>query len=81
MVCYQVLRHPSEDGTSSTGKHLPAKAHISKFNELTEAKVTEMTSSKVDETALAILNSQGSRGITTVYLQRNIIFDIQVDPY
>jgi len=33
IVCHQVLRHPSEHGTSSMGKHLLAKAHIAKLNE------------------------------------------------
>jgi CheY-specific phosphatase CheX len=37
------------------GKHLLAKAHIAKLNELTEAEVTELTNSTVDKTALAIL--------------------------
>jgi len=60
IVCHQVLRHPSELGTSSMGKHLLAKAHIAKLNELTESEVTELTSSTVDETALAILRRQGS---------------------
>jgi hypothetical protein len=32
IVCDQVLRHPSEYGTSSMGKHLLAKAHIAKLN-------------------------------------------------
>jgi len=81
IVCHQVLLHPSEHGTSSMGKHLLAKAHIAKLNELTESEVTELTSSTVDETALAILKRQGSRGITIVSSQRKIIFDIQVDPY
>jgi len=35
IVCHQVLCHPSEHGTSSMGKHLLAKAHIAKLNELT----------------------------------------------
>jgi len=60
IVCHQVLRHPSEHGTSSMGKHLLAKAHIAKLNELTGSAVTELTSSTVDETALAILKRQGS---------------------
>jgi hypothetical protein len=30
IICYQVLRHSSEHGTSSIGKHLLAKAHIAK---------------------------------------------------
>jgi len=30
IVCHQVLRHPSEHGTSSMRKHLLAKAHILK---------------------------------------------------
>jgi hypothetical protein len=81
IVCHQVLRHPSEHGTSSMGKHLQAKAHIAKLNELTESEVTELTSSTVDETALAILKRQGSRGMTIVSSQRKIIFDIHVDPY
>jgi hypothetical protein len=81
IVCHQVLRHPSEHGTSSMGKHLLAKAHIAKLNELTESEVTELTSTTVDETPLAILKRQGSRGITIVSLQRKTIFDIQFNPY
>jgi len=60
IVCHQVLRHPLQHGTSSMGKHLLAKAHIAKLNELTESEVTELTSSTVDETDLAILKRQGS---------------------
>jgi len=63
------------------GKHLLAKAHIAKFNELTESEVTELTSSTVDETALAILKRQGRRAITIISLQRKSIFDIQLNPY
>jgi len=81
IVCHQVLRHPSEHGTSSMGKHLLAKAHIAKWNELTESEVTELTSSTVDETALAILKRQGSRGITILSVPRTMIFDIQLNPY
>ena len=60
IVCYQVLCHPSAHGASSMGKHLLAKAHIAKLNELTESEITELTCSTVDETALAILRRQGS---------------------
>jgi hypothetical protein len=81
IVCYQVLRHPLERGTSSMGKHLLAKAHIAKLNQLTETEVTELTSTMVDETALAILKRQGSRGITIVSAQRKIRFDIRFDLY
>jgi len=63
------------------GKHLLATAHIAKLNELTETEVTELTSTSVDETALAILKRQGSRGITIVSMQRKIRFDIQFNPY
>jgi len=49
--------------------------------ELEESEVTELTTLTVDETALAILKRQGSRGITMASSQRLIIFDIQVDPY
>jgi len=76
IICHQVLCHPSEHGTSSMGKHLLAKADIANLNEITESEVTELTSSTVDETALAILKRQGSRGITIVSLQRKIRFDI-----
>jgi hypothetical protein len=58
-----------------------AKAHIAKLNKLTETEVTELTSSMVDETAVAILKRQGSREITMVSLQRKIWLDIQFDPY
>jgi hypothetical protein len=57
------------------GKHLLAKVHIAKLNELTESEVSELTSTSVDETALAILKRQGSRGITIVRMQKKFIFD------
>ena len=60
------------------GKHLLAKAHIAKLNESTVSEVTESNSSKVDETALAILKRQGSRGIPIVSSQRKIKLTIQV---
>jgi hypothetical protein len=81
IVCHQVLRHPSEHGTSSMGKYLLAKAHIAKLNQLTDSEVAELTSTMVDETALAILKRQGSRGITIVSLQRKLRFNIQFNPY
>jgi len=62
------------------GKCLLAKAHIANLNELTELEVTELTSSTVNATALAILKRQGSRGITIVSSHRKFIFDIHVDP-
>jgi len=65
-ICHQVLRHPWEHGTSSMLTHLMGKAHIAKVNEFTESKVSELTSSTVDETALVILKRQWSRGITIV---------------
>jgi hypothetical protein len=68
IVCHQVLRHPSAHGTSSMGKHLVVKAQIAKLNELTVSEVTALTSTTVDETALAILNRHASRGITIVFL-------------
>jgi len=66
IVCNQVLHHPLEHETRSMVKHLQAKAHIAKFNELTESKVSELTITPADEPALAILKRQGSRGITIV---------------
>jgi len=81
IVCHQDLHHPSEHGTSSMGKYLLAKAHIAKLNTSTESEVTELTSSTVDQTALAILKRHASRWITIVSLQGKIIFDIQFNPY
>jgi len=66
IICHQVLRHPVEHGSSSTGKHLKAKAHIAMLNKLTVSEVTELTSSTVDERALPIMMMQGTRGITIV---------------
>jgi hypothetical protein len=63
------------------GKHLLAQAYIAKLNELTESEVTELTSWTVDETALAMLKRQGSRGITIISVLRKMIFDIQLNPY
>jgi len=76
IFCHQVLRHPSEHGTSSMGKSLLANAHIAKLNESKESEVNQLTSTTQDETALAILKREGSRGITIVSLQRKCRFDI-----
>ena len=76
IVCHHVLCHPSEHGTSSMGKHLLTKAPVVKLNELTVSEVPDLTSSMVNETALAILKRQGSRGIPVVSSQRKIIFGI-----
>jgi hypothetical protein len=81
IVCHQVLRHASDHGTSSMGKHLLAKAHITMFNELTKSEVTELTSTTFDETALAIMKRQGSQRITIASLQSKFRFDIEFDPY
>ena len=78
IICHQVLRHLSEHGISWMGKHLQPEAQIAKLNKWTVSKVTELTGSTVDETALAILKRQGSRGIPIVSLQRKFIFYIYV---
>jgi len=69
IVCHHVLRHLSEYGTSSMGKHLQAKAHITKLNKLTVSEVTKLNCSTLDETALAMLMQKGCRGILIVSLQ------------
>jgi len=60
------------------GKNLLAKAHFVKLNEIKGSEVTELSSSTVDETALAILERQGSRGIPIVSSQRKFKFTIDV---
>jgi len=55
IICHQVLRYPSGHGTSSLVKHLLAISHIAMLNNLTEWEVTALSSSTVDETALAIV--------------------------
>jgi hypothetical protein len=61
-------------------KYLRAKAHIAKLHELTESEVSELISTTVDITALAILKRPGSRGITIVRMQKKFIFDSLVVP-
>jgi hypothetical protein len=80
IICHEVLCHPSEHWTSSMRKHLLATAHIGKLNKLRESEVTELTSSTVDETALAILKSPGRRGSTIVSSQSKFICDIPLTP-
>jgi len=80
IVCHQVLRHPSEHGTSSMGKHLLAKAHFAKLNKLTESEVSKLTSTTIDETALTILKWQGICGISMVRLQKKFIVDNSILP-
>jgi len=78
ILCHQVLRHASEHGTSSKGKHWLAKTHIAKLNKLTESENTSLTSSMVDGTAWANLRRQGSRGTTIESSQRKFTLDVQV---
>jgi hypothetical protein len=59
-------------------KHLLAKAHIAKLNELTVSEVTELSSSTVDRSALPILKRPVSRGIPIESSHRKIQFTIQV---
>jgi len=68
-ICHQVLRHPAEHATYSIRIHLLATVHCAMLNELTESNDSELTTSIVDETALAILKQQGSWGITVVSWQ------------
>jgi hypothetical protein len=77
IVCHQVLSHPSGHGTGSMEKHLMAKMHIAKLNKLTKSAVSQLTSSTVDETTLAILNRQGSCVITIVSWPKKLIFDCE----
>jgi len=78
IICHQVLQHQSKHGTSSMGKQVLAKACIAKLNEITESEVTKVTTSTVDETALAILKRQWSRRITIVCSQRKFVFNIKI---
>jgi len=80
IVCHKVLCHSLAHGISSMGRNLLAEAYIAYLNSFTELEVTELTSSTIDETALAILMRQGSQGIPIVSLQRKFIFVIQVNP-
>jgi len=75
IVCHQVLRNPSEHGTSLMEKLLLAKAHIAKLNELPQEEDFKLASTTADETELAMLNRKGSRGIRFLSSQKKFIFD------
>jgi hypothetical protein len=76
IVWHQDLHNPLEHGTSSMGKHLQAKVHITKVNELTESEVSELTKSMVDALVLAILKRQGIQGITILRSELTLLFHI-----
>jgi len=78
IICHEVIRHPSQHGSSSMRKYLLARTHIAKLNELTKLELTGLTCSMVDETALPILRRQGSRGMSIVSSQMKFISNIQV---
>jgi hypothetical protein len=63
IVCYQFLVHPSENGTSTMGKHLSSKGHKAQLEKLTESDVTLLTGTAGDEQALAVLKKKGSHGV------------------
>jgi hypothetical protein len=76
IVCLQVLRHSTDNGTGSMGKHLLVKAHIERLNGLAVSEETELTSLSVDEIALAIPKRKQSRGIPIVSLHTKFKFNI-----
>jgi len=76
IIYHQVLRHPSEHGTCSMGKHLLAIEHIAKLKEITVSEVTDSTCSTVDETPLPILKRNRYRSIPIVSSQTKFKFNI-----
>jgi len=60
------------------GKHLLAKAHITKLKKLTVLDMTELPSSTVDETASITLGRHGSQGVLIVRSQRKFKFTVHV---
>jgi hypothetical protein len=58
IVSGQVLHHLSEHRISSIAKQFVAKAHITKWHEVTKSEVNILTSSMVYETPLAIPHQQ-----------------------
>lgn len=69
IVCHQVLAHPSENGTSTMGKHLLTKVHTAKLSELTEQDRSLLTTATAGERALAVLKKKGSHGVMVVSLR------------
>ena len=61
-------------------QHMLAKAHIAMLNKLTESEVSELTSTNIVETSLAILKRQVSCGITIVSSQKKFIFNSLILP-
>lgn len=63
IVCHQVLAHPSENGTSTMGKHLTTKAHKLQLDKLTQSDLSIITGTAGEEQALAVLKKKGSHGV------------------
>jgi hypothetical protein len=78
IVCNEVLRHPSDHGTSSIGNYFLRTVYIAKLYKVTQSEVTKLSSSTVDETTLSIMNKKDSRGNRIVSLQRRSKLDFQV---
>lgn len=78
IVRHHILLHLSESGTNSMGKHLLTEPHIAQWNKSIVTKVTELTTSTATEIAVAILMKQRRPGITSVSLDRKIIFNIYI---
>jgi hypothetical protein len=76
IVCHQAPHHSSEHRNCSMGKHLLGKVQISRLNDITVSEGTELTSSTVDEMALAIIKKQASRGIPIVSSLRKFVYNI-----
>jgi hypothetical protein len=81
IICMFVIKLFAFHQNMGLAQHFLAQAHIAKLNELTESEVTKLTRSTLNGTALAILQRQGSRGITIASQQRKFIINVEVNPY
>lgn len=55
IICHQVFHHLSAHGTSTIRKYFLPTVHNTKFTELTESEIRQLTSSMNNDTEWAIL--------------------------
>jgi hypothetical protein len=66
IICQKVLNHPSVIGTSAISKHLLAREHVVKLNELGSSFGDLSDDKPVDQQVLAMLKTKGSQGVIIV---------------
>lgn len=76
IVCHKLLSHPAMTGTSAMSKHLTAREHVAKLNDLASSTGGGLLGKHADQQVLAMLKTKGSHGVLIVSSDKPLLFEL-----